>query len=126
MAWQVRLGEKETLPAKWTVLPSPPTGLLPGLSCASRSVGGRVSTAVKETTCEAPSDEALDSSKGDTTGGRGVLHFVSIQRKFQMVGLTCPESESSRLFSCTRLVRLYSGQHQQSTASESVGAGIHR
>lgn len=81
MAWQVRLGEKEALPAKWTVLPSPPTGLLPGLSCAPRSVGGRVSSAVKEIACEAHSGEVLDSSKEDTAGGGGVLHFMSIEKK---------------------------------------------
>ena len=86
----------------------------------------RVSSTVKGTTGEACSDYVLDSSREDTTGGWVVPHFMSVQKKFQMVGLTCPENESSCLFSCTLLVRLYCVQHQQSTTSESVGAGIHR
>lgn len=88
--------------------------------------GWRVSSTVKGSTGKACSDYVPDSSREDTTGGRVVPHFMSVQKRFQMVGLTCPENESSCLFSCTLLVRLYCGQHQQSTTSESVGTGIHR
>lgn len=69
MAWQVRLGEKETLLAKWTALPSLPLGLLPGVSCRPLCGWQRVSPAVKEILARHAVVRPLDSSKEDTTGG---------------------------------------------------------